>query len=97
MPALFYDLALTATRNFRKLYVKWRPKFLEALASLIMSLHKHQAIFIHWKVKFIKQAIGDIITSHAGVTQAELEESLDDSVHFWKGLIEATKELSEPT
>ena len=93
----FYDLALTATRNFRKLYVKWRPRFLEALASLIMSLHKHQAMFIHWIVRFVKQAIGDIITSHAGVTQAELEESLDDSVHFWQGLISATKELSEPT
>ncbi|CAI2378981.1 unnamed protein product [Moneuplotes crassus] len=93
----FFDLALTATRNFRKLYVKWRPRFLEALASLIMALHKHQAMFIHWIAKFVKQAIGDIITSHAGATQAELEESLDDSVHFWKGLIEATKEINEPT
>lgn len=93
----FYDLALTATRNFRKLYVKWRPKFLEALASLIMALHKHQAIFIHWIVRFVKQAIGDIITTHGGVTQAELEESLDDGVLFWQGLIEATKQLSEPT
>lgn len=85
----FFDLALTATRNFRKLYVKWRPKFLEALASLIMSLHRHQTMFKQWSVKFVEQAIGDLITSHAGVTQAELEESLDDSVHFWKGLIEA--------
>lgn len=93
----FYDLALTATRNFRKLYVKWRPKFLEALASLIMALHKHQAIFIHWIVRFVKQAVGDIITIHLGVTQGELEESLDDGVLFWQGLIEATKELSEPT
>jgi len=93
----FYDLALTATSNFRKLYVKWRPKFLEALASLIMALHKHQAIFIHWIVRFVKQAVGDIITIHLGVTQGELEESLDDGVLFWQGLIEATKELSEPT
>lgn len=93
----FYDLALTATRNFRKLYVKWRPKFLEALASLIMALHKHQAIFIHWIVRFVKQAVGDIITIHGGVLRAELEESLDDGVLFWQGLIEATKELSEPT
>lgn len=93
----FYELALTATRNFRKLYVKWRPKFLEALASLIMALHKHQAIFIHWIVRFVKQAIGDIITTHTAVTQAELEESLDDGVLFWQGLIEATKELSVPT
>jgi hypothetical protein len=93
----FYDLALTATRNFRKLYVKWRPKFLEALASLIMSLHKHQDYFIRWIMGFVQQAIGDVITIHLGVTQAELEESLDDGVHFWQGLIEATKELSEPT
>ena len=49
---------------------------MEALASLIMSLHKHQAMFVHWIVRFVKQAIGDIITSHAGVTQEELEEFL---------------------
>lgn len=93
----FYDLALTATRNFRKLYVKWRPKFLEALASLIMALHKHQAIFIHWIVRFVNQAVGDIITVHEGVTKAELEESLDDGVLLWQGLIEAAKLQSEPT
>lgn len=67
----FYDLAIISTRNFRKLYVKWRPKFLEAIASLIITLHKHQNIFIHWIVKFVKQAIGDIITINGGVTQAE--------------------------
>jgi hypothetical protein len=62
-----------------------------------MSLNKHQDIFIHWIVKFVKQAIGDIITSHAGVTQGEQEESLDDSVQFWLGLIEATKEINQQT
>ena len=78
-------------------YVKWRPKFLEALASLIMALHKHQAIFIHWIVRFVNQSVGDIITVHEGVTKAELEESLDDGVLLWQGLIEAAKLQSEPT
>ena len=93
----FYDLSLTATRNFRKLYMKYRPQFLESLASLIISLNKHDAIFIHWIVRFVKQAVGDIITSHKGVTQEESEESLDDAVLLWQGLIDSTKELSEPT
>lgn len=93
----FYDLSLTATRNFRKLYVKYRPQFLDALASLIISLSKHDAIFIHWIVRFVKQAVGDIITSHEGATQEELEESLDDAVLFWKGMIDCVKELNQPT
>ena len=93
----FYDLSLTATRNFRKLYMKYRPQFLESLASLIISLNKHDAIFIHWIVRFVKQAVGDIITSHKGVTQEELEESLDDAVLLWQGLIDCTKELNEST
>ena len=93
----FYDLSLTATRNFRKLYMKYRPQFLESLASLIISLNKHDSIFIHWIVRFVKQAVGDIITSHKGVTQEESEESLDDAVLLWQGLIDSTKELSEPT
>ena len=62
-----------------------------------MALHKNQAIFIYWIARFVKQAVGDIITIHLRVTQGELEESLDDGVLFWQGLIEATKELSEPT
>lgn len=91
----FYDLSLSATRNFKKLYQKWRPHFLEALSLLIVSLSKYNAIFIHWIVRFIKQSVGDIITSQEGLTPEEQEEAIDDAVQFWQGLLEATKSKSE--
>jgi hypothetical protein len=43
----FFKLALIGTKNFRKLYEKYRPKLFESLVCMIMSLSGFEG-FIHW-------------------------------------------------
>jgi hypothetical protein len=93
----FRELASIATRNFRKFYIKWRPKLIESLASVIMGLSKHEDIFDDWIIKYIRTELVEVFSFPDDFSDHEIEECLHDSVLFWKGLFECNQVFTEST
>ena len=57
----FYKVGTIGVRNHRKLYDKYKVKFYEALASLVMSLSAHKSEFLQWIRKFVRQALQETL------------------------------------
>jgi hypothetical protein len=72
--------------NHRKLYEKYKHRFYESLASLVMSLSKHREQFLTWIRKFVRKTLQETLKiPDAAIFGGEsLEESLKDAIQFWR-------------
>jgi DNA-dependent protein kinase catalytic subunit len=84
--AHFFKVCTIGIANHRKLYDKYKHRFYEALASLVMSLSCHHAAFAQWVRKFVRHTLQETLKiPDAAIFGGESpEESLKDAIQFWR-------------
>ena len=72
--------------NHRKLYEKYKHRFYDALASLVMSLSQYREAFAQWIRKFVRTTLQETLKiPDAAIFGGESpEESLKDAIQFWR-------------
>lgn len=55
--AHFYKVCTIGVINHRRLYQKYKQRFYESLATLVMSLSKHDKTFPQWIKKFVRNTL----------------------------------------
>jgi len=95
----FFKVCQIGVKNHRKLYEKYKHRFYEALASLLMSISKHAQEFQQWIRKFVRTTLVESLKIPDAVIFGgeSLEESLRDAIQFWRELLNKGDIWSEAT
>jgi hypothetical protein len=93
----FFKVCTIGVCNHRKLYEKYKHRFYESLASLLMALSRHTQIFAPWIRKFVRTTIQETLKiPDAAIFGGESpEESLKDAIQFWREWLNKDKLWSE--
>jgi len=95
----FFRVCTIGVCNHRKLFEKYKARFYEALASLVMSLSHHQESFSQWIRKFVRKTLQETLKiPDAAIFGGESpEESLKDAIQFWREWLNKDELWSEYT